>query len=40
MIVEAEVGNPVAGADAFGEQAGGKAFATLSKLSVGKRTRA
>jgi hypothetical protein len=38
MVVEAEIGNAVAGTDALGKKAGGEAFATLSELGVGERT--
>ena len=40
MIVEAEIGDAVAGADALGKQPGGKTFATLSELGVGERAGA
>ena len=40
MVVEAEIGDAVAGADAFGKQPGGQTFATLSELGVGERTGA
>ena len=40
MVVEAEISDAVAGADAFGKQPGGQTFATLSELGVGKRTGA
>jgi hypothetical protein len=40
MVVEAEVGDTVAGADALRKQPGGETFATLSELGVGERTEA
>src|SRR6185369_715220 len=40
MIVEAEIGDAVAGADSLGKQAGGETFATFSELGVGERAGA
>ena len=40
MVVEAEISDAVAGANAFGKQPGGQTFATLSELVVGERTGA
>jgi hypothetical protein len=36
MVVEAEIGNAVAGADTFGKEPGSEAFATFSELGVGE----
>ncbi len=40
MVVETEISDAVAGADALGEQSGGEAFATLPKLVVSEGTGA
>ncbi len=40
MVVEAEIGDAIAGADAFGKKSGGETFAPLSELGVGERTGA
>ena len=40
VVVEAEIGDAVAGADAVGKQPGCETFATLSELGVGERTGA
>ena len=36
VVVEAEKGDAVAGADAFGQQPAGQALATLSELRIGE----
>jgi len=36
MVIEAEIGDAVSGADAFGKKARSETFATLSKLGVGE----